>query len=115
MLRGQTEAGSVTAFQKLILIVLSAVPYRSRRMDHILGRQPVALCDFGLPRFAPVQGPALLQKLRTRCPVNGPVDPAPAEKGGVGRIADGIGLNLCDIPFDDFDSQGSHLRYKLLA
>ena len=42
----------VTRREQLCLTMLAAVPYRADGVDDVLGRQPVALRDLGLPSFA---------------------------------------------------------------
>ena len=49
MLSREREARAIATRQQLILIRLPAAPHRADRMDHMLGRQAIALGD---PRLA---------------------------------------------------------------
>ena len=66
-------------------------------VEHISGREPVALCQLGFAGLAPTQTPALRQQLRASRPVNGAVNPATAQKGLVGGVDDAVYLQFGDI------------------
>lgn len=55
-------------------------------MNHVFRFEIVALCDFGLSRFASAERATLRQKLRTRCAVNGPINAATSQERAIGSI-----------------------------
>jgi hypothetical protein len=59
-------------------------------VDNVSGGEAKARSDFALACGATVQGAAMSQQFRPGSAVNGPVDPAAAQKGAVGGIDDGV-------------------------
>ena len=76
---------------------------RTRSMDDELGRKPETRGDFCLARLATVQGNACPQELRTRRPVNCPIDTAATQQGAVCRVHNGIHRKLGDVALDNFN------------
>ena len=70
-------------------------------MDHPPGGQPVPGRRLGVARVAPTEAAALLEQRRTRGPVDGAVDAAAAQQGGVGGIDDGVDLERRDVRTND--------------
>src|SRR6266571_2208756 len=72
-------------------------------MDHVSGRQPIALGDFGVARDAAAEAGALRYQLRPGGPVDGAVHSTTAQQGSVSSVDNGIDRQFGDVPPDDFD------------
>ena len=90
---------AVGRFQQLGLIAAAAVIHGADGMDDEPGGEVVAARDARLAGRATTQAPALLQKPRTGCTVDGAVDTSAAEQRCVGRIHNGIDLQSGDVSF----------------
>ena len=93
----QPQAAAVAARKQFFLAVFAAPPDWAGRMDYIARGQAVALCDFGLPGFAPMERAAFRKQRRPRRAVDCAVYAAPAQQGGVCRVYYRVPFEFCDI------------------
>jgi hypothetical protein len=75
----QFERSAITGSEQLILAGVAAVPDRPHSMNHMPGRQPVSLGDFGIAGCAAVQRTAFGQQFGAGAAMDGAIDAAPAE------------------------------------
>lgn len=89
---GNLETTPVTAGQEFLLPVLSPAPDRTNGVDHPSGRKPIAFRDFRVSGLATAERAAFGEQFRACGPVNGPINTAAAQQGGIRRIDDGLDL-----------------------
>ena len=77
----------------IIVSELSRMIDRPDRMDHILRIEAIAFCDYGFTSVTSSDCPALFQQFRTRCPMDGSVHTASAQKGCICGIHNRIGVH----------------------
>jgi hypothetical protein len=65
--------------KQIILSLVAALPNGADRMDDVASGQAIASCQLGLAGRAAAEGATLLQQLRPRRPMNGPIYAAAAE------------------------------------
>src|SRR5439155_14444934 len=90
----ESQGIAIAARQQLVLVMFAAVPNRTHRVDHPFGGQLVTFGDFGFAGRTAVEFAAFLQQLRSRGAVNSAVNSSAAQQRLVGRIHDGIHLEL---------------------
>jgi hypothetical protein len=59
-------------------------------MDHVLGREPIAIRDFGAAGLAAMERAAFGKKLWPGRAMDRTIDTAAAEQGSVRRVDDGV-------------------------
>ena|SRR6266849_3062918 len=101
----QLKAVAITRGQQFRFATVAATPYRTDRMDHMPGRQPIAAGDARLAGRTAADLAAFLQQLGPGGAVDRAIDAAAAEESGVGGVDDGVDIELGDIGFDDLDFQ----------
>lgn len=80
--------------------MLSSAPLRSYSMDYVPARQPVPLSNLRPAGFAPLQGAAFLQKLRSGGTMNTAVHTTAAQQAWLRSIYNGIHFQFRDIVTD---------------
>ena len=103
------DRGRITGRKQRVLAMAAAIPDRTDRMDHMLRRKPVALCDSGVSRRAAAKGTAFGQKLSSRGAMDGTIDAAPAKERRVCGVDDGVNAQCGDVSSDDFEACGTNL------
>ena len=98
----QLEGAAIARRQQLILAGAAAVPYRPDGVNHIPGRQPVSLGDFGFAGNAAIKRAAFGKQFRTGATMDGAVDTAPAEQRGIRGIDNGVNAQTGDIGNNNF-------------
>ena len=74
------ERAAITGSELLILAGAAAVPDRPDRMNHVPGRQPVALGNFGIAGGTATKRAAFGKQFGPGRAMDGAVDPTPAEQ-----------------------------------
>src|SRR4029079_15726080 len=109
MLAPERERSAITRREQRRLVVRAAPPDRTSRVNHVPRSQIEAGCDTALPgRTSHVRphfgnGQTRFIESMARGPMNRSVDAATAEHPLVGRVDDGINVELRDVAADDFD------------
>ena len=104
----QRKARPVAGDELFPLAVRAAVPHGTDGVDHIFAGQTIRPRDFGVAGLAAAQRPALVQQLRPRRSVNAAVHAAPAQKGFICRVDNGVHAHLCNIIANDFQRHFYH-------
>ncbi|SDJ81905.1 hypothetical protein SAMN05444171_0640 [Bradyrhizobium lablabi] len=86
----------------MILASVAAVPDRPDRMNHMFGRQPVALGDLGVAGGAAMQGAAFGKQFGTGSPMDRAIDTAAAEQRRIRGVDDGVNAQTGDIGNNNF-------------
>ena len=73
-------AAAIAGFKQLLFPVLSAVPHRPDRMDHVFRRQPISPGNLRLTGFTATQGSALRQQFRPGRRMDGAVHASAAQQ-----------------------------------
>ena len=94
---GEIKGGAIARGQQFVLPLAAAAPDRADRMDHMLGRKPVAACDLGAAGFAAAKRSAFGKQLRSGGAMNGPIHPAAAEQRAIRRIDDNVERKRRDV------------------
>jgi hypothetical protein len=76
---------------------------RPHCMNYKSRRQAISLGNFGTARLASPQGPTLLQKLRSCCAMDCPIDTTATKQRTIGRIDNCIDAESSDITLVEFD------------
>lgn len=98
----QLERAAIAGSEQLILACVAAVPGRPDGMNHMPGRQPVPLGDFGVAGGTTMQRAAFGQQFGTGAAMDGAIDPTPAEQGRIRGIDDGVNAQTGDIGNNNF-------------
>jgi hypothetical protein len=77
--RAKLDASAIARGEQIVLVLMTALPDRSNRMDHMPRRQTVTLSDFGVSGGAAVKLTAFGQQFRPSSPMNRAVDTATAQ------------------------------------
>ena len=77
---GKFERGAITGGQQFIFALAAAAPYRTDRVDHVLGRQPIAAGDLGAAGLAAAKRAAFGEQFRPGGAMDGAVNAAAAEQ-----------------------------------
>lgn len=88
-----------------ILPATATTRYRANGMDHVLGWQPVRAGDLGVTGIAAAKRAALVKQFRACRPVDGAVNAATTQQGGVSGIDDGINAERRNVGDDNFQSR----------
>ena len=102
----ELEGIPIAGSEQRRLALAAAVPDRAHGVDHVTGRQSVALGDPGLAGRAAADFSAFVQELGPGGTVDRAVDPAAAEQTLVGRIDDRINRLAGDVALDDDHASG---------
>jgi hypothetical protein len=100
----QCEAIAVATSQQFILAMIAIPPDGADRVNDPPGRQTIALCDSGLAGWTTAERATLLQQLRPRRSMNGPIHTAATKQRRVRRVDDGVDLLFRDVAFDNSNS-----------
>ena len=111
---GDLQAAAVAARQEPGLAGVAAAPDRPDGVDHEPGGEPEPRGGLGVAERAPVQLAAGIEEVGAGGPVDRPVDPAPAEQGGVGRVDDGVDVLRGDVAERDLEP-GAHVMQRRFA
>ena len=104
---GKIERRAIAGRQQLLLALAAAAPHRPDRVDHMLGRQPIAARDLGAAGLAAAERPAFGEQFRSGGAMDGAVDAAAAEQRAVRRIDDRIERKRRDVGNADFKPGGA--------
>ena len=104
---GDLEAAAVAALEEAGLAGVAALPDRPDGVDHEAGREVEAAGGLGVAEGATAELTARLEQAGSRRPVDGTVDPAPAQKGRVRGIHDGMDVFGDDVAEHDLQL-GAH-------
>ena len=83
---------------------LAALPDRADGVDDMAGLEAIAARDLGLAGLAAAERAAFGEQLRPGGAMDGAVDAAAAEQGGVGRVDDGVDVERGDVGLEDLDA-----------
>src|SRR5262249_32056691 len=101
----ESQTRPVTRRQQLRLIGCPASPDRPDGVNYMPGSQIISSGHLGLAGFASAQQSAFLQKFGSRGPMNRSVHASAAEQRAVGRVDDGVNVELGDVACDYFYSR----------
>jgi len=107
MLGGKFERRAIAGCQQLLFVVAAAASHRPDGVDHMLGRQPIAACDFHGSGVTAAERPARGEQFRSGGAMDRAVDAAAAEQGAVGRIDDGVERQRRDVGHADIEPGGA--------
>ena len=98
--------------QQLPLIAVSALPDGANGVYHIVRRQTIALCDFGLSGGTAAQRTALHEQPGPCGAVNGAVHTPSAQQAPVGGVDNGVHLHGGNVAFDKEKGHQKHLLFS---
>src|SRR3954453_2368821 len=107
--RAKLDAWAIARGEQIALAVMTALPDRSNRMDHMPRRQTVALGDFGVSGGAAVELTAYGQQFRPSSSMDRAVDTATAQQRRVGRVDDGVNAQCSNVGNDNFQARCADL------
>ena len=90
MLAAKLDRAAVAGGEQIIFVQISAVPYRPDGVDHMPGREPISLGDFGIARLATMQHAAFGNEVGPGGAMDRPVNAASTEERRVRRVDDGV-------------------------
>ncbi len=97
MCGAKLERRAIAGGEQLFLARGAAAPDRADRVNHVLGRQPIAAGDLGAAGLAAAERFAFGSQLRTGGAVNGAIHAAAAEQRAVCRIDDRVERKRRDV------------------
>ena len=106
------DTATIARCEQRIFVTGTAVPNRSDGMDHMSRREPVALGDLGVSRFAAVERPTFGKQFRPGCMMDRAVDAAPAEERRIRGVDDGVNAQCGDVGNDDFEPRLADLARR---
>ena len=90
VVEGEFEGVAIAVGEQSAFITVAAAPDRAGSMNDKFGGELITLGNFGFPDFAAVEFATFGKQFGANSAVDGPVDPASTEEGGVGGVDDGI-------------------------
>ena len=99
----QFERAAIAAREQLRFPMSAAPPYRADRVNHVAGRQAMALGDLGIAGRTAAERAALAQEIGPRLAMDRAVDAAAAKKRCVRRVDDRIDRQYRDVALYDLD------------
>ena len=105
----EPDGAGVTGGEQIVFTLVAAVPDRSHRMDHMLGRQTISLGDLGLAGGAATKRAAFGKQCGTSGAVNRAIDAATAQQRRIRGVDDGVNAECRDVGNDDFQPRRADL------
>ncbi len=82
--------------------------------QHVFRLEAIPFTDLSISCLAPAKSSGFGQEFRSRCAMDRPVHPAPAQEGPIGRIDDGLRLLRCNVSLDDLNLRAADHCFHIL-
>ena len=96
----------------LVLTLSAAVPDRPDSVDHMAGRQSVALGDLGVTGLTSTEGPAFRQQFGSGRIVDRTVHATAAKQRCIGGVDDGVNAQCGDVGDDNLEPRRPELARR---
>ena len=101
MLGGKFQTGTIAGCEQLGFSEMTTPPDRAGGVYYVVCRKLIPQSQFCLACFASAQCPAFRKQFRPGGGMDGTINPAAAQQGGVGGVYDGIYTGKGDVSDDD--------------